>query len=240
MNYMTIPGLSAELRPHSGWKLHLNFDPTNAQHVQNVEAVLNEFLTNGRIAEFKIASGGGVMAGHLGKEATVYVGDFDSMLVIAEELDERLGTVLLENDPDVIAELSRKSGSRFAPSSDAEQYFDIDTLRDDIPALPYTTKIMARFDVWPNPEFSEYGRHGIPLIAELDRALKTDALYGTKPTVAALEEATDLSKAKLTERFGSLFSGTSQRFESWYESARLQKQQSLTLFATNASRPLTR
>jgi hypothetical protein len=41
------------------------------------------------------------MAGHLGKEATVYVGDFDSMLVIAEELDERLGTVLLENDPDV-------------------------------------------------------------------------------------------------------------------------------------------
>lgn len=42
-----------------GWKLHLNFDYTNPQHVRKVQEVLDKLASDKAITTFKIGNGGG-------------------------------------------------------------------------------------------------------------------------------------------------------------------------------------
>ncbi|MCA9346249.1 hypothetical protein KC960_02050 [Candidatus Saccharibacteria bacterium] len=125
-----------------GWKLHLNFDYTNPQHVRKVQEVLDKLASDKAITTFKIGNGGGVESGAPGKEATVYIGSMSETQKIAEIIDKELSGVLLPATGDV--------------------------LQDD---LPFSGNVWGRFSVvgsQPKVDdfelegFLQYGRDGVP------------------------------------------------------------------------------
>ncbi len=126
------------LEPGKGWKLHLNFDPSNEGIISQLLDVLGRLALRGIIEIFKIGNGGGVAYGAPGKEATVYVGHGYNAKRVAEFLDRNIFHLLAP------------------PAGDA--------LVDDILMTPM---IAARFDVSYSycHDFLQYGWHGVPFVA---------------------------------------------------------------------------
>lgn len=206
----------------TGWKLHLNFDSSNEDVVRAVTHALMKLRDQGVINRFKVGAGGGIDAGHLGKEATVVVGSLQSAQRAAELIENEIGAILLPMDPAFINHQSAKLGSKFKASRDPDKCFDIDALIDDIPL--YGDRIWARFDVWPHPGFSEYGVDGIPLKASIHRSLVSMAQWGTPEEKAKARSHETRSQAaaesldQLSHEFGKHFSGEHEDPRDWYRS----------------------
>ncbi|MFA4874203.1 MAG: hypothetical protein WC956_10400 [bacterium] len=121
-----------------GWKLHLNFDYTDAAIVKKIRTLLEAMKQRGIIDTYKIGCGGGKDCDQPGKEATVYIGHGYKAKKVAEFLERHYSHLLL------------------APEGDA--------LIDDILLNPM---IAARFDLTKSPaecEFNQYGWHGVPFV----------------------------------------------------------------------------
>ncbi len=165
-----------------GWKVHLNVDYKNLDHVNEVNTVLDELRTSGSLAQYKIGQGGGVESGQPGKEATVYIGSFDDMIKISEVLEARLGHILL-------------------PHSESDE-----TARDDVLV---TEKIAARFSNYQSqpkdgPRMLQYGPHGVPLLEEVVNASRWGGQNITE------EEAMARSVEVLKGQYGSFFGGSGE------------------------------
>lgn len=156
-----------------GWKLHLNFDPQNLELARLVTDQLEELKEDGQIAKFKLGNGGGAEDGAPGKEATIYIGPFDKAVRVTTQIESKLGTHLTD------------------PEGDA--------LIDD---TPFTSKIMARFDIGGtrlgrDPDFHQYGANGVPYLnKDMDP-------FNKKPRNIAITNATEV----LNHRYGAYFMG---------------------------------
>ncbi len=160
------------LQKNDGWKLHLNFDADNPQIRKEVDTVLGELKAKGIIPEYKIGHGGGAAAGAPGKEATVYVGNGKTAKDVARYLEERLGKSLK------------------TPAGD--------TITDDV---NLTDKVMGRFDLRGDSEFTQYGSRGVPY--KFDSAFRTGAEIKADVAEAARKEADQI----LQKRYGDFYSG---------------------------------
>lgn len=199
-----------------GWKLHLFFDPSDDTVNQAVRSVLQDVHDQGAISAFKLGNGGGAGSGQLGKEATVIVGSHAQMLTVVEMLDTQLDGVLLPVDPEIISEVSRNLGSEYYPSTDVHRSFDIDLLEDDIPIRG--DRIWGRFNVWPDPEFSEYGKDGIPFLATDHAAATAESLWGNSQSVDC-ETISARAQQALVNKFGTHFFGDdAEQPLAWYQS----------------------
>jgi len=163
-----------------GWKLHLNFDPYDAEKVEKVGTFLTALEENDAITAFKIGSGGGKEAGQPGKEATVYVGHRDKAQVVATLVEEALEGVLDLPEGDVI--------------------------KDDI---SFTDKVMGRFEITNvDPEFHQYGfgAKGHPILNSDVWPYVRPHLSEANIT-RETREATTKADGVLRQRYGTFYTG---------------------------------
>ncbi len=217
-----VPAKAKALEPVTkhGWKIHLNFDPTNPNVMFAVQSQLQWLKDDFEIFDFKIGQGGGIESGQSGKEATVYVGSFDQMIKVVNLIENKMGCILLDHDPNVIDFLEIKLGIAAHTADEGHPTFGLDTWSDDVPALEGSLKYFVRYNVWPHPLFNQYGADGIPFLEETSRAAKTQSLYGGD-YVFDEEAAIAEGYQKLRELYGDHFIPGDKA--SWFVNMRAEK-----------------
>ena len=162
-----------------GWKLHLNFDPTNPEAVAKIKTFLEQ--TDPRVVRsFKF----GRASDQSGKEATVYVGPKDSAAAIATEIETELGEILLPPEGDALID-----DIAFTPNVMGR--FEISGVEPDfhqygghgIPYLDEHEKSIRRAKIWGGQAVDENSAY-----QEADRILKDR--YGAFYTGTVAQELT--------------------------------------------------
>lgn len=196
------------LEPGFGWKIHLNFDYRNPETIAKVRECLDRIPG----ITYKIGNGGGIQANQPGKEATVYIGDFQTMQEVAKTVETELGEILLDHKNTTFKSVFGES-------------FESEALTDDIP-VSSSGKIMGRFDVSRGSvkgvEFMQYGpTPGISDLKtpELDNFLQPQ-IWGSGSGSSNIGEVNNVSIISsqtldaVRENFGDSFSPIG-----WYQDA---------------------
>lgn len=172
----------AEATPGQGWKLHLNFDPNNAETVNAINTFLQGLQTSNEVDAFKIGNGGGEGAGEPGKEATVATGSLDRSIRASELIEQAIGSHLL------------------APAGE--------TLRDDVP-VSASGNVWGRFEVQKvEKTLTDSREDGVQLLKDDVAQL----MFGDGSAAPSNQVLRDRALVYVQGTYGEFFDGTQTHY----------------------------